>query len=216
MVFGLGGHQEGSTMRFVRQWRLLFCRWTYIFLLKVRKSSSKSYACWLRRLFVAGFGAGLARDQSQVVSQPILGVAWLVEALRHEGFDSILGGWSTERSDAGVPSGAEFDIRRQAGIDEALGLADRPFVELGDAVRECFYECVEIGVGQGAIDVAVGFGLLCSDIFGTQQHLERAVAADEVGQTGHGASAGHHPDADLPLRNDGFFAAGETHVAGER
>src|ERR1041385_7275485 len=101
-------------MRLLRQWRLLFCRLTCIFLLKVRESSSKAYACWLRRLFAADFGARLARDLSQVVSQPIFGVAWLVEALRHEGFDSILCGWSTERSDAGVPSGAEFDIRRQA------------------------------------------------------------------------------------------------------
>ena len=181
-------------------------------------ASSARYALdeWLRRLFVADFGAGLARDLSQVVSEPIFDVAWLVEALRDEGFDSILGGGSTERSDAGVPSGAEFDIRRQAGIDEALGLGDRPFVEPGDPGRERFYECVEIGIGQGAIDVAVGFGLLCSDVFRAQQHLEGAVAADELGQSGHGAAAGDHPDAHLPLRDDGLLAAGETHVAGER
>jgi hypothetical protein len=31
-----------------------------------------------------------------------------------------------------------------------------------------------------------------------------------------GAAAGDHPYAHLPLREEGLFAAGETHVAGER
>src|SRR5271169_6868016 len=73
-------------------------------------------------------GEGLARDLSQVVSEPIFDIPRLVESARHQRFDSILGGGSPKRSDARIPTGAELDVRRQAGIDEALGVADRPFV----------------------------------------------------------------------------------------
>jgi hypothetical protein len=51
----------------------------------------------------------------------------------HQRFDPILGGGSPERSDARIPSGTDLDIRRQAGVDEALGVGDRPFVELGES-----------------------------------------------------------------------------------
>jgi hypothetical protein len=70
-----------------------------------------------------------------------------VEPARHQLFDSILGGGSTERSDARIPPGTDLDVRRQAGVDEALGLSDRPFVELGDPGRERLYERIQIGVG---------------------------------------------------------------------
>ena len=81
-------------------------------------------------------GAGLARDLAQVVSEPIFDIPRLVETARHQSLNPLLGGRSPERSDARIPSGSELDIRRQAGVDEALGLSDRPFVELGDPGRE--------------------------------------------------------------------------------
>jgi hypothetical protein len=56
-------------------------------------------------------------------------------------------------------------VRRQAGVDEALGLSDRPFVELGDPGRERFNERIQLGVEKGAIDVAVGLGLVGSNVF---------------------------------------------------
>jgi hypothetical protein len=37
------------------------------------------------------------------------------------------------------PTGTELDVRRQAVVDEALGVGDRPFVELGDPGRERLY-----------------------------------------------------------------------------
>jgi hypothetical protein len=80
-------------------------------------------------------GARLARDLAQVVSEPIFDIPRLVEAARDQGLDPLLGGRSPERSDARIPPGAELDVRRQAGVDEALGLGDCPFVELGDPVR---------------------------------------------------------------------------------
>ena len=66
--------------------------------------------------------------------------AWAALCLARMRLDPLLGGRSPQRSDARIPTGAEFDIRRQAGVDEALGLSDRPFVELGDSGRERLYE----------------------------------------------------------------------------
>src|SRR5581483_1649458 len=84
--------------------------------------------------------ADLAGDLPQVVSEPIFDIPGLVEAALHQRFDSILCGRSPERSDARIPPGAKFDVRRQTGVDESLGLGDRPFVELGDSRRERLYE----------------------------------------------------------------------------
>ena len=83
-----------------------------------------------------------------------------MEAAGHQRLDPFLGGRSPERSDARIPPSTELDVRRQAGVDEALGLGDRPFVELGDPGRERFNKLIQLGVGKGAIDVAVGLGLV--------------------------------------------------------
>src|ERR1700691_4152121 len=85
-------------------------------------------------------GTSLARDLAQVVSESIFDVPRLVEAARHQRLDPLLGSRSPERSDARIPPGAELDVRRQAGVDEPLGLGDRPFIELGDPGRERFYK----------------------------------------------------------------------------
>ena len=89
-------------------------------------------------------------DFAHVVSETIFDISRFVEAARHQRFDSILCGGSTERSDARIPSGTEFDVRRQAGVDESLRIGDRPFIEPGDSGSECRDERVEIGVRQGA------------------------------------------------------------------
>src|ERR1700693_6201351 len=85
-------------------------------------------------------GARLARDLAQGVSESTFGIPRLVEAARDQRLDPLLGGRSPERSDARIPPGAELDVRRQAGVNEALGLGDRPFVKLGDPRRERLYE----------------------------------------------------------------------------
>ena len=82
----------------------------------------------------------LARNLAQIVSEPIFDIPRLVEAARHQRLDPLLGGRSPERSDARIPPSTELDVRRQAGVGEALGLSDRPFVELGDPRRERLYE----------------------------------------------------------------------------
>src|SRR5258708_12360555 len=158
----------------------------------------------------------LARELAQVVSQPIFDFSRFVEAAGHQGFDPLLGGGSADRSHARIPAGGELDVRRQAGVDEPLGVGDRPFVEPSDPRRERLYERVQIGVGQGSIHVAIGLSLLSPDVFRAQEYFEGAVSTDAFGQSGHRAPAGDQPHAYLPLREDGLFAAGETHVAGER
>src|SRR5258708_13761817 len=83
--------------------------------------------------FPAGVGnrvvADLARELALVVSEPIFDIPRLVEAVRHQRLDPFLGGGSADRSHARIPPGGDLDVRRQAGVDEALALFDLPFVD---------------------------------------------------------------------------------------
>ena len=88
-----------------------------------------------------------SRDFTQVVSKAVFDVSRLVEATRHQRLDPLPAGGSPERSDSRIPLRAELDIWRQAGVYEALGLSDRPFVELGDPGCKRPYECIQLGVG---------------------------------------------------------------------
>jgi len=128
--------------------------------------------------------ARLASDLAQVISEPIFDIPWLVETPRDQRLNPLLGGRSSERSDTCIPSGTQFDVRRQAAVDEALGLGNGPFVKAGDPCRERLYKRIEIGIGQGTIYVAVGLGLVCSDVFRAQEHLEGAVS-QPVGPAGN-------------------------------
>ena len=143
--------------------------------------------------------AGLPPDLPQVVSESIFDIPGFVEAALHQRFDSTLCCRSPERSDARIPPRAEFDIRRQCGVDEALGLGDRPFIELGDPRRERLYEHIELGVGQGAINVTVSLGLVRSDVFRAQEHFEGAVSTDQSGKPSHGAASGDHLPRPPPI-----------------
>jgi hypothetical protein len=107
-------------------------------------------------------GAGLARDLSQVVSEPIFYIPRLVEAERDQRLDPLLGGRSPERSDARIPPGAKLDVRRQAGVDEALRLGDRPFVEL--AVRGIAMVPLPLSVIACEFAGALVFGLVLDSI----------------------------------------------------
>jgi hypothetical protein len=49
------------------------------------------------------------------MAEAILGVAGLVEALRHQALDPLLRGRSHDRGHARVPTRLHFNIRRQAG-----------------------------------------------------------------------------------------------------
>ena len=84
----------------------------------------------------------LACDLTQVVPEPIFDIPWLVEAARDQRLDPVLGSRSTKRSDARISPSAELYVRPQARVDEALGVTNRPFVELGDSGRERLNERV--------------------------------------------------------------------------
>src|SRR5580658_11201028 len=120
------------------------------------------------RLFPAELAAAsnarLPPDLAEVVSESIFDIPRLMEAARHQRLDPLLRGRSAERSDAGIPSSAKLDVRRQAGVDETLGLGDRPFVELCDSGRKRLYERIQISVREGTINVAVGRGLICCNV----------------------------------------------------
>src|SRR4051794_15628200 len=155
-------------------------------------------------------------ELAQVVPEASFHITRRVEAARVQSLYPILGRGASQRSNTRIPPRSDLDIRWQTGVHQALRVRDRPFVELCDAGRERLDESVEFGVRQRAIHIAVGFGLFSTDIVGTQEHLKGPVSSNELRQSRHWAAAGNHPYAYLPLREDGFFAADETHVARER
>ena len=59
-------------------------------------------------------------------------------------------------------------------------------------------------------------GKIAGDIVGSKQHFQSAATADEPWQARHGSTAGHQTGSDFPLREDGFFTAGEANIARQR
>jgi hypothetical protein len=94
-----------------------------------------------------------------------------MEPAREQSLNAFLRGGTPQRRDARVPPGAELDVRRQAGIDEALGVGDCLLVKPGNPGRQRVHECVEVGIGQCPVHVAIGLGLVATDVFRTQEHL---------------------------------------------
>jgi hypothetical protein len=91
----------------------------------------------LSTLYGAGFlrHTNLLRAENVEQTPPILNVPEL----------RIVLGAGLAHDLAQVVSEPIFDIPRlvrQAGVDDALGVGDRPFVELGDPGRERLYECI--------------------------------------------------------------------------
>jgi hypothetical protein len=81
------------------------------------------------------------------MTQAILQVAWLVESLRHQRFYLFLRSRPDYRSHTRLPSGVDFDVRRQTSrVDEALGIADCHFVERGDPRRERIDKLVKLSI----------------------------------------------------------------------
>lgn len=89
----------------------------------------------------------LTRKLSDVISEAALDITRLVEAFRHQRFDGVLCGGSSERSNAGIPPRPKLHVGRQAGVDEPLNVGYRPFVELSDSGRQRFDERIELRVG---------------------------------------------------------------------
>ncbi len=123
------------------------------------------------------------------------------------------------RSDAmpSLPSCAKFYIGWQAGIDQALGLGNRPSVETSNAGHERVHIGVEIGVGKRTIHIRH------TSRPARQIHLPELSRTSiarlrpmRLWQTSHRAAAGDHTHAYLPLRNNRLFSLlREPHITGE-
>ena len=103
---------------------------------------------------------GVEAQLAQVEPESVLEIAGLLEPLFQEGCDVVLRGGSLDGGHAGVPAGSDFDVGRQAGgVDQALGVGDRPLVKRGDPGGERVDEIVELGVGERTVDVAEALGI---------------------------------------------------------
>src|SRR5450755_4207236 len=81
------------------------------------------------------------------ISEASFCIAGFAKAAPNQFLDALLRGWPSHRSDARVPPGFDFDIRRQTSdVDEAPGVHDCPFVERCDSGGKLIDKSVELGI----------------------------------------------------------------------
>src|ERR1043166_4303533 len=108
-------------------------------------------------------------------SQVIFCIAGFAKASPNQLLDPLLCSWSCHRSNARVPPGFDFDIRRQTSdVDEAPGIHDCPFVEGGDSAGERIDKSVEVGIRQRPIHIAIELGQVAWDVVCAQNHFQGA------------------------------------------
>src|SRR6266568_4115360 len=161
----------------------------------------------------APYSATILADE---FSQVIFCIARFAKASPNQLLDPLLCGWSCHRSNARVPPGFDFDIRRQTSdVDKAPGIHDCPFVEGGDSGGKRIDKSVKISIRQRPIHVAIELGQVAWDVVCAQNHFQGAPSSHEARQLRHGTTARHQAGADFKLRQEGFFATGKTHIAGQ-
>jgi hypothetical protein len=84
---------------------------------------------------------------SDEIPQAIFCIARFAKASPNQLLDPPLCGWSCHRSNARVPPGFDFDIRRQTSdVDKAPGIHDCPFVEGGDSAGKRIDKSVKVTI----------------------------------------------------------------------
>src|SRR5713101_8778221 len=101
----------------------------------------------------------LSAKLSHQISQAIFCIAGFAKASPNQLLDPLLRGWSCHRSNASIPSGFNFDIRRQTSdVDQALSVHDCLFFEGCDSRGKRIDEPIEVRIWQRAIHIAVTLG----------------------------------------------------------
>src|SRR5260370_1793335 len=130
-----------------------------------------------------GFAPCSATMLADEFSQVIFCFAGFAKASPNQPIDPLLCGWSCHRSDASVPPGFDFDIRRQTSeIDKAPGVHDCAFVEGGDSAGERIDKSVEVSIRQRPIHIAIELGQVAWDVVRTQNHFQGAPSSHETRQ----------------------------------
>src|ERR1700694_4189321 len=102
---------------------------------------------------------------SDEVSQAIFCIAGFAKASPNQLLDPRLRGWSCHRSNARVPPGFDFDIRRQTSdVDKSPGVHDCPFVEGGDPGCKRIDKSVKVSIRQRPVHVAIELGQIARDV----------------------------------------------------
>src|SRR5712691_3721560 len=176
-------------------------------------STSKSLSFEPVFIYLAPCSAAMLSDE---ISQAIFCIAGFAKASPNQVLDPLLCGWSCHRSKARVPPGFDFDIRRQTSdVDKAPGIRDCPFVEGGDSGGKRIDKSVEVSIRQRPIHIAIELGQVAWDVVCAQNHFQSAPSSHETRQLRHWATTRHKTGPNFKLRQNGFFAAGKTHVAGQ-
>src|SRR5260221_1941302 len=137
---------------------------------------------------------------SDEISQVIFCIAGLAKASPNQLLAPVLRGWSCHRSNARVPPGFDFDIRRQTSdVDKAPGIHDCPFVEGGDSGGKRIDKSVKVSIRQRPIHVSIELGQVAWDVVCGQNHFHGAPSSHETRQLRHGATARPQTSANFKL-----------------
>src|SRR6202140_2693284 len=144
-------------------------------------------------IYLAPCSAPMLSDE---ISQAIFCIAGFAKASPNQFLDPLLCGWPCHRSNASIPPGFDFDIRRQtSNVDQAPDIRDCPFVEGGDPGGKRIDKSVKVSIGQRPIHIAVELGQVAWDVVCAQNNFQGAPSSHETGQLRHRAPARHQTGA---------------------
>src|SRR5579872_3621004 len=176
-------------------------------------SAPASFSFELVFIDVVPCSAAMVADE---LSQAIFCLAGFAKASPNQLLDPLLCSWPCHRSNARIPPGFDFDVRRQTGdVDKAPDIQEGRFVDGGDSGSKCIDKSVKVSIRQRPIHVAIELGQAAWDVVCAQDHFQGASSSHETRQLRHGATARHQTGANFKLRQNGLFATGKTHVAGQ-
>src|SRR5882672_1674178 len=91
----------------------------------------------------------LTPELTDVIAQTVLHITGLVKSQVHQLLDPLLCGRPHDRGKTHIPLRCDFEVRWQTGhVGEALGLADRTFVERCDAGCEGLDKRIKISIRE--------------------------------------------------------------------
>src|SRR6202035_2452656 len=123
-------------------------------------------------IYLAPCSAAMLSDE---ISQAIFCITGFTKASPNQLLDPLLCGWSCHRSNARVPPGFDFDIRRQTSdVDKAPSVHDCPLVEGGDSGGKRIDKSVEVSIQQRPVHVAIELGQVSWDVVCAQNYFQGA------------------------------------------
>src|SRR5688500_9952874 len=113
------------------------------------------------------------------MAESVFRVAGFVKAAVHQFLNSCLRAWALKGRNERIPFGRDVRIGGETGqVDEMLRIAKRLLVKGRNPLRKGVNESIQVGVGQGAIHVAVELREVRAYVIRAHQYFQSAATSD--------------------------------------